>query len=118
MDHILAPLIYQQPPQVTVYMDDIGSFAKDKEDAVKLNRKILKILGGVGLYCKASKCDFHKDEVDLLGVTVNGHGFGLEDKKVTDVQNWPIPTNLKEMKGFIGFCNFYCRFLKNFSIIA
>jgi hypothetical protein len=118
MDHILAPLIYRQPAQVTVYMDDIGSFARNSTDAVKLNREILKTLGEVGLYCKASKCDFHKDEIELLGVTVNGKGFGLEDKKVLDVRNWPIPTNLKEMKGFIGFCNFYRRFLKNFSIVT
>jgi hypothetical protein len=118
MDHILAPLIYRQPAQVTVYMDDIGSFARDLPEAVRLNRQILETLGKVGLYCKASKCDFHKDEIELLGVTVNGRGFGLEDKKVLDVRNWPVPTNLKEMKGFIGFCNFYWRFLKNFSIVA
>src|SRR5258706_11928607 len=118
MDHILTPLIYKQPQQVTVYMDDIGSFAQDKEDVVKLNRQILKILGGVGLYCKSSKCDFHKDEIELLGVTVNGKGFGLEEKKVTDVRNWPVPKNIKQLKGFIGFCNFYCQFLKNFSIVA
>jgi len=85
MDHILTPLIYKQPQQVTVYMDDIGSFARDREDAIKLNRQILQILGQVGLYCKSSKCDFHKDEIELLGVTVNGKGFGLEEKKVTDV---------------------------------
>ena len=99
-------------------MDDIGSFALDDPDAVKINRKILRILGSVGLYCKASKCDFHKSQIELLGVTVNSDGFGLEDKKVTDVRNWPVPTNLKELKGFIGFCNFYRRFLKNFSITA
>jgi len=51
-------------------------------------------------------------------VTVNGNGFRLEDKKVTDIRNWPVPTNLKQMKGFIGFCNFYRRFLKNFSLVA
>jgi hypothetical protein len=118
MDHILVPLIYQQPAQVTVYMDDIGSFAKDTEEAVCLNRQILQTLGRVGLYCKASKCDFHKDEIELLGVTVNGKGFRLEEKKVMDVRDWPVPTNLKEMKGFIGFCNFYRRFLKNFSMVA
>jgi hypothetical protein len=38
MDHILAPLIYWQPAQVTVYMDDIGSFARNLDDAIKLNR--------------------------------------------------------------------------------
>jgi hypothetical protein len=99
-------------------MDDIRSFAKDREEAVRLNREILQTLGKVRLYCKASKCDFHKDEIELLGVMVNGKGFGLEEKKVMDVRDWPVPTNLREMKGFIGFCNFYRRFLRNFSMVA
>jgi len=118
MDHILTPLIYKQPAQVTVYMDDIGSFAKDKDDAVKLNREILQILRKVGLYCKASKCDFHRDKIELLGVMVNKEGFGLEDKKVNNIRDWPTPMSLTEMKRFIGFCNFYRRFIRNFSIIA
>ena len=118
MDHILAPLIYKVPTQVTVYMDDIGTFARDIPNAIELNNEVLTILERVQLFCKASKCDFHKDEIDLLGVTVNGGGFGLEEKKVTDVRNWPVPTNLTALKGFIGFCNFYRCFLKNFSIVA
>ena len=118
MDHILADLIHQQPAKVACYMDDIGIFAKDKEEAIALCKKVLDKLIEVKLYCKASKCEFFKDEIKLLGVTVNKHRFGLEDTKVTDVRNWPILTNLKALKGFIGFCNFYRRFLKNFSIIA
>ena len=70
------------------------------------------------MYCKPSKCEFHKPEVELLGVTVNQFGFGLEEKKVQAVHEWPEPKNLKELKGFIGFCNFYRRFLKGFSIVA
>ena len=118
MDHILAPLIYKVPAQVTVYMDDIGTFRKDTPDAIDLNTKVLTILERVQLYCKAEKCAFHKDQINLLGVTINSDGFGLEDKKVSDVRSWPVPTNLTALKGFIGFCNFYCRFLKNFSIVA
>ena len=68
-----------------VYMDDIGTFAKDVPNAIELNTEVLTILERVQLFCKASKCDFHKDEIDLLGVTINGNGFGLEEKKVTDV---------------------------------
>jgi hypothetical protein len=49
---------------------------------------------------------------------VNAQGLGLEDKKVMAVWDWPIPQNLKDLKGFIRFCNFYRRFLKNFSLIA
>ena len=56
--------------------------------------------------------------MELLGVTISRDGLGMEEKKVTAIQDWPLPTNLKEMKGFIRFCNFYCRFLKNFAIIA
>ena len=85
MDHILADLIHQQPAKVACYMDDIGIFAKDKEEAIALCKKVLDKLIEVKLYCKASKCEFFKDEIKLLGVTVNKHGFGLEDTKVTDV---------------------------------
>ena len=118
MDHILSDLIQQQPAKVACYMDNIGIFAKDKEEAIELCKKVLDKLISVRLYCKASKCKFFKDEIKLLGVTVNKHGFGLEDTKVTDMQNWPVLMNLKMLKGFIGFCNFYHQFLKNFSIIA
>jgi len=99
-------------------MDDTGSFANNLEEAIKVNREILAIFRKHKLYCKASKCEFHKDQMELLGVIISGNGLGMEDKKITTIQDWPIPTNLKEMKGFIGFCNFYRRFLKNFSIIA
>ena len=118
MDHILAPLIYKVLAQVTVYMDNIGTFGKDVPNAIDLNTKVLTILEKVQLYCKAEKCAFHKDQIDLLGVTINSGGFGLEDKKVSNVRSWPVPTNLTALKGFIGFRNFYQRFLRNFSIIA
>ena len=85
MDHILSDLIQQQPAKVACYMDDIGIFAKDKEEAIRLCKKVLDKLIKVRLYCKASKCKFFKDKIKLLGVMVNKHGFGLEDTKVTDV---------------------------------
>src|SRR5882757_2424756 len=120
MDHILRPLAYraEKEGQVSVYMDDTGTFAPNLEKAVKLNKEVLKRFRAAGLYCKPSKCDFHKEQVDLLGVMVNEFGFGMEDKKVHAVQGWLKPKNLTELKGFIGFCNFYRHFLKNFSIIS
>ena len=70
------------------------------------------------MFCNPKKCEFHKDRIELLGVVVSGKGLEMEDKKVKKVQDWPKPTTLKQLKGFIGFCNFYRRFLKGFSIIA
>jgi hypothetical protein len=52
MDHILAPLIYKQPPQVTVYMDDVGSFARDTPDAVRINSVTIVQVSGVCLSAK------------------------------------------------------------------
>jgi ABC-type uncharacterized transport system substrate-binding protein len=72
-------------------MDDTGSFASNTEEAIQINREILAKFREAGLFCKPSKCDFHKDQVELLGVTVNAQGLGLEDKKVTAVRDWPIP---------------------------
>jgi len=99
-------------------MDDMGSFANNLEQAVQVNREILTIFRQHKLYCKASKCEFHKDQMELLGVTISRDGLGMEEKKLIAIQDWLIPNNLKEMKGFIGFCNFYCRFLKGFAIIT
>jgi len=118
VNHALAPLLYKQPPKVSAYMDDAGTFAKDKKEAVALNRKLLKLYQKHGLFCNPKKCEFHKEEMELLGVVVNSKGFAMEDRKITAVAEWPRPTNLKQMKGFIGFCNFYRRFIKGFSIIA
>jgi len=99
-------------------MDDAGTFGKDKKEAVKLNRNLLGLYREHGLFCNPKKCEFHKDSMELLGVVVNSKGFEMEDRKVKKVQDWPRPTSLKQLKGFIGFCNFYQRFIKGFSIIA
>jgi len=111
-------LVSLQPSQVSAYMGDTRLFSNNLEEAIKVNWEILAIFREHKLYCKASKCEFHRDQMELLGVTISGDGLGMEEKKVMAIQDWPVHTNLKEMKGFIGFCNFYCRFLKNFALIA
>ena len=59
------------------------------------------------MFCNPKKCEFHKEQIELLGVMVGKDGFSMEEKKVRDVKDWPEPRNLKQLKGFIGFCNFY-----------
>jgi len=98
-------------------MDDAGTFGKDRKEAIKLNRSLLGLYREHVLFCNPKKCEFHKNSMELLGVVVNSKGFEMEDRKVKKVQDWPRPTSLKQLKGFIGFCNFYWRFIKGFSII-
>src|SRR5258708_37813802 len=81
-------------------------------------RQVFEILRRHKLYVKAKKCEFHKKEMELLGIKVTTQGFEMEDKKVTEVRQWKAPRNVRGVRSFLGFCNFYRRFIKNFSQIA
>jgi hypothetical protein len=60
------------------------------------------------------KSAFYSQEVEYLGFKIRPGRIEMNDKKVETVRSWPIPTNIKEVKGFLGFANFYRRFIKGF----
>jgi len=92
---------------VRVYLDDILVFSKDANDHTKTMKEVLQVLREHRLFAKAKKCEFHKQEMELLGLKVTTKGFEMEDKKVTEVQQWKPPKNMKGVWSFLGFCNFY-----------
>ena len=70
------------------------------------------------LSLKPEKCAFHQSEVEYLGLLV-GHGqIKMDPTKISAISDWPTPKNKKEVQCFLGFANFYRRFIKNFSKIA
>ncbi|KAL0193301.1 hypothetical protein M9458_011597, partial [Cirrhinus mrigala] len=81
-------------------------------------RKVLQCLISHRLYAKAEKCDFHQTATTFLGYVVSPDGVAMDDSKVQAVLRWPRPTNIKELQRFLGFANFYRRFIRNFSSIA
>ena len=70
------------------------------------------------IFFKLSKCLWHKKEINILGFEVGNGKLQMEEKKVADVKNWPISTKKKQVQCFLGFCNFYQRFIKNYTKIA
>ena len=56
--------------------------------------------------------------MDFLGVELSADGFEMERIKVDAVRDWKPPRNVRAVREFIGFCNFYRRFVKNFAEIA
>ena len=62
---------------------------------------------------KAEKCKFHKEEVKYLGLIVGVKGIRMNLEKVQAVENWEAPEKLKEVQAFLGFANFYRRFIQN-----
>ena len=100
---------------VVVYLDDILVYSKNFEDHVQHVREVLKRLRENSLYAKLSKCEFHNTSLHFLGVIVSTDGISMDPAKCQKVLDWPEPTSVKTLQGFLGFANFYQKFIKNYS---
>lgn len=116
MNHILKPLIDEG--HVIVYMDDILVFTEDLSSHRKIVHDVLHILETNGLYLKPEKCTFETSSVDYLGIIVGNGQVRMDPKKVAAVTDWPIPKKKKDVQSFLGFCNFFRRFIRGFSHVA
>ena len=59
------------------------------------------------LYLKPSKCIFETQSVEFLGVILENGTVTMDPIKVTGVANWKTPKNVKDIRKFLGFCNFF-----------
>uniref|UniRef100_A0A8C6P7M8 Gypsy retrotransposon integrase-like protein 1 n=3 Tax=Nothobranchius furzeri TaxID=105023 RepID=A0A8C6P7M8_NOTFU len=103
---------------VTVYLDDILIFSKTLEQHVLHVRSVLQRLLENRLYVKAEKCVFHVSTVKFLGFVIESGRLRADPEKVQAVTEWPTPSSRKQLQRFLGFANFYRRFIRNFSQTA
>ena len=113
MDRIFEELIAKG--QVMVYLDDILIFTDTLEEHRKITWEILHLLQKHNLYLKLEKCEFEKTEVEYLSVVIFHNSMRMDPIKVVGVTEWPAPMNRKEVQSFLGFTNFYCWFIDDFS---
>ena len=81
-------------------------------------RTVLKTLADHRLYAKLKKCDFWMEKVHFLGHVISAEGISMDPGKITSVVDWPRPTNVTEVRSFLGMADYYQRFVKNFPKIA
>ena len=101
-----------------VFLDDILVFSQTVEEHIVHVRSILQRLLENRLFVKAEKCDFHAASVEFLGHIVQEGSVRADPKKVAAVENWERPTNRTQLRRFLGFANFYRKFIRGFSQIA
>jgi hypothetical protein len=101
----------------TAYLDDILIYSRTRGEHENHLRLVLTALRGAGLYAKIQKCEFFKEETTFLGVIVGREGIRMDPKKIQTIQEWNTPSCLTDVQAFIGFSNFYRRFIRDFSKI-
>jgi hypothetical protein len=65
-----------------------------------------------------AKCEFFKESVEYLGHVISTQGIATDPKKVETIRTWPTPNSLKELQSFLGLCNYYRRFIQDYSKMA
>jgi len=103
---------------VVVYLDDILIFTKMEEEHKRMVQRVLEILTKHKLFLCPEKYEFHQKQIEYLGLVISENKAAMDSVKVTGVHEWPVPENRTDVQAFIGFVNFYCRFIQDFLTIA
>ena len=103
---------------VLVYLDDVIVYAPTLDQEFRLLETVFQRLREAGLKLHPKKCRLFQKEVVFLGHIVGSDGIHTDPAKVEAVKDWPRPKNIREVSSFLGFCNYYRRFVRGFSDIA
>ena len=101
-----------------IYLDDVIIFSKTPEDHVERLWVVLQKLRAAGLKFKPSKCEFFKDHISYLGHIVSKDRVETDPKKIQVIMDWPVPQTIYDVRSFLGFTNYYRKFMFRYSQIA
>jgi hypothetical protein len=99
-------------------LDDANTHNQDTPEHIQTNWNFMQRCWEARIFLNPKKCEFHKEKVDFLGVELSTNGFEMECVKVDAVRDWQPPQNVRRVREFIGFCNFYRQFVKGFAEVA
>ncbi|KAK2905716.1 hypothetical protein Q8A73_009659 [Channa argus] len=115
INSVLRDFIYRF---VFVYLDDILIFSRNLHEHQQHVWQVLQRLLENRLFVKAEKCEFHVKTVSFLGFIIGEGEVRPDPEKTRAVTEWPRPGTRKQLQRFLGFTNFYRRFIKNYSTVA
>jgi hypothetical protein len=128
MNEIFRPTIAKHNllgTAIRVYMDDIAVATKNfvspsraRAAHITTITDILQVALDHDLYFKPEKCIFHAPSIDYLGVILEKGVTCMDPVKISSIQDWLMPTSIKDVCSFLGFCNFYRPFIRGFASVA
>ena len=122
MDWIFRPIIDKWEPlgtKVGKYMDDMAvATCTNLQDHITCVTEILELAMQYDLFFTLEKCIFHAPCMDYLGIIIEKGMTCMDPVKVEGIQNWPRLSKVKDIRSFLGFCNFYRPFIKGFAHIT
>ena len=110
MDHLLQPWVDKwilEGVQGSWYMDNVLVASRDKIRHQQVTHELLDILEANDLFLKPEKCVWEQPSVDYLGLILEEGITRMDPAKVAGIANWPTPKTVKQVRSFLGFCNFY-----------
>lgn len=102
-------------PFATVYVDDVVIFSEILEEHLVHCREVFARIKAANWKVKVTKCSFAQSEIKLLGHVINSASIKVDVDKIKDITQAPVPTNVTELRSFLGLAGYYRHFIKNFA---
>ncbi|XP_056692219.1 uncharacterized protein [Spinacia oleracea] len=115
MNQVFKPLLRKC---VLVFFDDILVYSKSLEDHWMHLTMVFDIMKANQMYAKLSKCIFATKKVEYLGHFISENGVHTDPQKIAAVNSWPVPSTVKELRGFLGLAGYYRKFVKGYAVIS
>jgi hypothetical protein len=102
----------------TAYLDDILIYLENELEHEAYVKKVLERLQKAGLQADIKKSEFSVKKTKYLGFIIGTDGIQVDPEKIKVIQDWQPPSTVKGVQSFLGFCNFYRRFIREYGRIA